>query len=403
MKIKGKNLISLLLIIPFFKPSSFVNYYFLDTFFDLWRVFSISVSILILAIELYKKKFFRYSNTQLFLWLFTLYVLAITIINSSSLTQWVLICLAPTCMVHLIERWRQYDYQACVSCLYSIFVFLIVSNLIVVLLKGDAGLYTDQYGSRIFFLGMRTRWPDVFFPFIGILLFYLNVRNKRNLSKIISNLIIVLTIVAIVYQVVSMWIATAIFGLFLIVLFIFLYKVFKIKFSTVKLFLSAIIFNVLITFFRIQNLFSWIIVGILHKDIGLNSRTMIWDEAISVIRDNWMFGYGITSNTSFVSLYGGSLIAQGHSLLLQLLHDAGFIGLLLFLIAILYTCKDTSKNGTNFYIAGIVIVVSIILGISEIYFYHIYVYALLALVTNIKSKKSEVKKYEIIIDNHTNL
>ena len=80
MKINLKNLLFTILLIPFFKPSAFVNYVILDSVFDLLRVVSIIIVVSMILTEVLFIKKYSYSKTQLFLWIYTIYMLIITII-----------------------------------------------------------------------------------------------------------------------------------------------------------------------------------------------------------------------------------------------------------------------------------------------------------------------------------
>ena len=58
---------------------------------------------------------------------------------------------------------------------------------------------------------------------------------------------------------------------------------------------TSAVFFVLIVILRVQNLFSWLLVDYLHKDLTLVGRTYIWDAALTNFFDSPWIGTGSTS------------------------------------------------------------------------------------------------------------
>lgn len=93
---------------------------------------------------------------------------------------------------------------------------------------------------------------------------------------------------------------------------------------------------VVIAFFLISRLLSLpivanVITNILGKDVTLASRTSIWEQAFSLLRDPsiLIWGKGEISGSAYVSLYSGATFST-HNLLLQVCFLSGLVGLLLF-------------------------------------------------------------------------
>ena len=59
--------------------------------------------------------------------------------------------------------------------------------------------------------------------------------------------------------------------------------------------ISIVIF-VSIVFLRLQEVFSYLIVNILGKDLTFTGRTVIWDYYINEIKNSWVIGYGVGYN-----------------------------------------------------------------------------------------------------------
>jgi len=135
------------------------------------------------------------------------------------------------------------------------------------------------------------------------------------------------------------WSAGALLSEFLFILYyIFIYNM-KLEIPTMFYFTSVIVLFIAIVFFRVQNIFEFLIVDILHKDLTLSDRTLIWDKAIKIVRQNKIFGIGIKNSTTMVN----SITAfHSHSDFLNILLQAGVVGLGMYLLIIF---KTFSKLG----------------------------------------------------------
>ena len=118
-----------------------------------------------------------------------------------------------------------------------------------------------------------------------------------------------------------LWSATALTGVFLIVMYaLFVYKTKIEKWIKPKIFIYAVLLiGIGITFFKIQYLFSFIIVDILHKDLTMTGRTIVWNTGFDGFFSSPIFGCGFSSKT----------IDNGY---VQLLYMGGIIGTIAYLI-----------------------------------------------------------------------
>lgn len=99
----------------------------------------------------------------------------------------------------------------------------------------------------------------------------------------------------------------------------------------------------LIIVFRIQDLFEWLIVGILHKNLSLTNRIYIWDGILSQVLQKPIWGHGRseTVNIFFLRLQHANL--SSHNQVLQTLYEGGFVGLAVFVLALCYVSTFAVK------------------------------------------------------------
>ena len=114
-------------------------------------------------------------------------------------------------------------------------------------------------------------------------------------------------------------------------------------------FISIIALNLIFVFFSVQEkipLFRFIIVDIMHKDIGITGRSGIWHFAELLILKNPFIGYGTGLTTitetgkwyEFIKFYGP------HNQFLYILLAGGLVSLIPYLILLSYIFNVLYKN-----------------------------------------------------------
>lgn len=140
-------------------------------------------------------------------------------------------------------------------------------------------------------------------------------------------------------------------GLIVLAAFIIL-CLFELKHQKISSNLSLIVLLasfLAIVIFRIQNIFSFLIVDILHKSLTLSDRTYIWDAAIESILSHPILGTGITDSLSGnVHLKLSYLVKDifAHDLYLDYLLMGGIPALCIF-VCILISVKKSYDSFLN--------------------------------------------------------
>lgn len=110
------------------------------------------------------------------------------------------------------------------------------------------------------------------------------------------------------------------------------------KISTVMLTEAAAFWAIVIA--RLMDMFSFLLVNILHKDVTLTFRTRIWDNALAAIQQNLLTGVGRLDAAQMEAILGYG-VSHPHNRYLYVTLCFGIIGLALFLLIVYYANKGT--------------------------------------------------------------
>lgn len=127
----------------------------------------------------------------------------------------------------------------------------------------------------------------------------------------------------------------------------------------------AILLSVGIVFFNVQNIFSWLIVGLLNKDLSLSGRTTTWKLAIDQFLTKPILGYG----------YGHMVTGHyyAHNLILELLVTTGIVGFVLYAMIALKTFKRYFADNENSFSVPMIsaLIALVIANIGESFIFNI--------------------------------
>jgi O-antigen ligase len=372
MKFFNSKIVIILLLFPFFMPAYFSTIPTVDSVYNIFRMLSAFVAV---CIFIYYK--FKISKYLFMLIVYRVVTLIPTLVNNGDYITWFNRTAMILVVCIIIERAIAINARKTLAALTILLTSLITINL---LTWSPDGLYHDlETGKEYFFLGLRTRFADSIFPALAISLIYSYYKKKR-----ITFSVIFLFIVSYLTFVLE-WVATAFLSINILVFFLVTYKSKIPQVLNAKvLAIVALIMNLSIIFLRIQDVFSFIIVGILNKDLTFTGRTYIWDSAMEVIKQSWVWGYGETTNGTF-AFYGWQLW-QGHSQIIQLLHDGGLLAVIIFFVMNYFVIKELMRFKSSRYsaIIGFTLFVIYFMMIMEIPGYYTYYYVLLTIGANLE-------------------
>lgn len=257
------------------------------------------------------------------------------------------------------------------SILLKLFFTYMIINLITYI-KYPNGMYDTGTHTTLYFLGVRTRFTE--YALATILLSIINFYNKK-ISRIKLVTIVLISCLNIFLPKVS----TGVVGLILIPICYCIFNKFYGKRRNVNfrfLTLIALAFTIAIVFFRVQNLFSFLIENVLQKDLTLTNRTLIWDNAFSyILKGNLFIGNGYVNDGNFISY--GIRIWQAHNQFLQSIYETGIIGTIIFYGYIRECFSKVNREVTKLDLILVSFLFSfLIMMITEIYAYYLPFYVI---------------------------
>ncbi len=290
-----------------------------------------------------------------------------------------------TCLILLLDLFSD-NFELLINPFMIIFEIMTYYNLITVIQKGP-----DIYGSFYGALGYDNGFISYLLTAYFWALLYIYYKGK-----VIRPIILIMTIN---YTFIHTWSVTGLFGILVLDLLIILNIFIQWKLSLFKSFLLFLFTNFAIVFLRIQNVFSFIIEDLLHKDLTFTGRTNVWDTSIKKIPDKILLGYGNLGQEQEERILGDVYCHNG---LLEILFRGGIIRLLLFGIIIYIISNKTKKYLDNKLYQSLIFCVSIIwiVSITESVLVNYIIFVMFSVLYIIPNPEN-VKRKKIITINET--
>ena len=325
-----------------FQPSYFTQLPVLDKVYDVLQILAgLCIGICYLA-EIVRKR--RINPIVALVAVYYGILILSTLLNQGDMkgillrsANFVIICM----MLDLIAV---YNPKGLISSLLIVLEAMVYLNLVTILIFPE-GLYASDYFSAYWFLGYKNQMINVMLPAacFGMIRYHMETEGKleKNWKAWIRAFILILTTVlsaVLVHSGASILITGAML-IFLLFQGCFVDKLFNFR--------NYLILNILLFFviviFRIQNLFAFLIEDILHKNLTLTGRTVIWDRTLELIGEKPILGHGVpfyedrklqyAIETKWINKAAG---LHAHDRFLETLYRGGIV-LLIHYLAILLT------------------------------------------------------------------
>lgn len=307
-------------------------------------------------------------------WLVFLFCIVMSDFSTTNLNTW-LIPFCSTCGICLI--FELYEPKSIVFALFRYFYVISIVNLVLLFIMPQGFVYQVSAYDGLSAYNMHSNFissDNMYAPFLLCFLLLGEIYHEYYCGKkrfVYGGMWVIGLVTAI-----KIFSATCLVALTIYSAIIFLRKhhlgIGKIKLWKVVLSFFAIF--ILIYYFKIQNLFSFIIVGILGKDITLTGRIGLWERAIEMIGQKWLFGWGNWNR--------GAIILRdyyywyAHNLILDILLEGGLITFGAFSLLIYRMGKEIRRYISCKAISYCLYVMFafVILNITESYFSSVYFY-----------------------------
>lgn len=215
--------------------------------------------------------------------------------------------------------------------------YVVINTLTVFLFPN--GMYASSMYTMNFFLSYRTAW----FVFYLEAAFLCLLNNELYPSKEAKSWL-VFVLLCEYLSMIKVWTATGLLCITLGLLLVYLWEKKRIpSFSVKAIILVEMILCAIIVLFHMQEKFSFLIVGILKKDITFSQRVRIWNNALNAVLKSPWIGYGAMNTSRAVSILGYG-VNHAHCYYLNTALYYGIIGLGLGLYTIYYAFSGQAKN-----------------------------------------------------------
>lgn len=332
-KINIVTIFYLFYFIPFFKPVGLDIFPIINLIYIIWKLISLYIGILLITIKISDNKINIHKNDSWIIGLFLFFLIyflnelnsgdLVTVLSSIIVILELIIILSSSETTS--KRKNIYD---ALDFLFSITLFLQIVSVFYI--RAGHIIFRSIEEDYTYLLGTDNYSAFATIPMLGAVLFF-DYRNKKKIIKLKNIFLCIGLCISYIY---SGSVTAAIISIITILTYIItkhnklLLKQFTIK--RVALACTVILF--LIVAFQVQNWILWLIaiVGKGEKASTLNSRTIIWGDALNIIKHNFIFGIGelSTAQVEDYALYG---VNHAHNLILDLLLKTGIIGTISYL------------------------------------------------------------------------
>lgn len=333
-----------ILLLSFFKPDCIAGLGGkLNVVFSVLNSISIILILCINLKEILRTK--RISKIIVSIFLFCLVCIVSTFFNSTNNLKSVIFD-----MLKLFSLSLLFDYgmrnssKKILSSLYSIFSIYIIINLVtmIIFLHGMWISPVTHYWQN-WFLGYDNNHIVIFLP--TLIVKYLYDKNYKNKLSFSFYFILFLVNISVIYT----WSATSVIAIILFDLFLifnkFLSKLFN-NFKKYVIYYLTIFMSIVVL--KIQNVFSFIIVDILKKDLTFSGRLFIWEYIKKYIMKKPILGYGIQNSSIRYNITSFWQSYHAHNFILEILYRGGIVLLCSFIYIMFLVGKSLKESKSKY-------------------------------------------------------
>ena len=322
-------LLLVLLTLPHLKPDYFEQIPSMDLFFNLWRVASFAV--IIVRLVLIKQKI---SAVAALICIQQTFVFGVTLFNGGNIYTCAVLAFSITSVVLLYDGMR-YDREVFLSSQLFCVELVIYINLITELLF-PGGLYVEDVGfDRVtalnWFLGYYNQHSKFFIPALMFAWLYKETTGEKLRTYFLTCGIFISALLV--------WSGGVLMTLFGMAFAYVLLKNRTSLFHYYSYWSIHIFFFFFIVVLKIQNVFQWLIDGVLGKWKSLLVRMDLWDRTLKLISEAPLFGHGRFDPSTRELESGLTWARHAHNLLLETLYQGGLVNLVFWVVIVIVAGK----------------------------------------------------------------
>lgn len=289
----------------------------------LWYIGAILVCIYALVNILHNNMFNKLDFT---IFLFYIFLLFTTILNKGDLSSYVKELISFMTTYYVIKYGLEKSPKKFINIFSNYLLFLLIINTLSSIIFYPNAMFRDN-NNPIFFMGGDN--TSVRLYIISILFCFMNKYIKLNKMTIPIVSLLNLFIFSMVRDLGGGKICC------IIMLLCILYLIYgaNIPRKIIKKFIVAnVVLFCLLVILNKMNLFKFIIVDILHRNLSLTDRTIIWNITIEKIKSSPVIGYGMIDGLSFQAMLPYITGINAHNTYLMILFNGGIILFIIFVI-----------------------------------------------------------------------
>lgn len=323
------------LLIPFFKIAYIsVSIPYADSIYKIMQLFSIFIIFMIII---------KYGKFSKFIFSFAIYFIILdisTILNKADISGGIFLTIRTMAICMLIDYGLKIDTKTFLDSFEFLLSTLVYMNLISILIFKDGMYVNTSVGyTENWLLGYRNLHILYILP--AILVSFLNSYYTKGKLCNRNYILLVLSLLSIVLVKSS----TSLVGITVLIVFLVLNKILKNEkiFNIKNYFFVYIVSFFSIVIFRIQNLFKFIIVDILDRDLTFTGRTYIWDYVIEFIKQKPIIGYGIEESNVRLNKTTFMVSTHAHDQILEIIYKSGIVGIIVYAYILIKSVYEVYK------------------------------------------------------------
>lgn len=385
-KINLKVIFLIIMLIPFF-PSTYLETQ-TSLAKDFYNIFLIIDYVIIIFMYLnnkdYKNLFFI-----LYFMLFGITVVFSTLINDGEVLQYLKQFFSFLMIILFFNISMKKYKEKFLKAVSTYFLLINIINLITII-KYPEGMYINSANA----------WANWFMGYKNGFILYLipSIISSYLYEKITKNKISLITLTTIIISIITIFLidsSTSIVGLFILLFtLIFSKRIKNIKIFNLKtcIIIYLILFFAIIIF-RVQEIFEYLIVDILDRNLDFTNRTYIWDTALNYIKEGFLLGYGYESSALRTIKFSYLQAITCHNQLLDIIYQGGIIGIAfisLMFIELNKKIKEYDNKEIKVTIIGCILTY-LIMMLTEYYNFQYYIFMFVIFINMYRFNKEEEK------------